>query len=395
MEKAIFFILAFIMFIVIFTKFIKRNDSVYLYIVFLEFIGLAVRFIGVLNNIEYNNLIIILMYVISIIIPIAVIFLEQNSVFASESICIMQVRILLKLKRNDVARRKLINLISKHQNSYYAHKLLAEIYEKEGKLEESIDEYVRAVDINGKDYDSYYQIAFLLHRTEKNIESEKMLKELLNKNPEYYQAAELLGTVLYDQEKFSEAVSVYQEALKNNPERYELYYGLGMAYTRLNDFQTAKEYYEKAAMINSMLFHAKISIAQIALIAGELEEAENRFIECLGNKETEPDAYYYLAIVCMLKGEQDKAVGYINIAIELDKRIYKRASAQDVFKPVMDQVRNVQNRIHRYHLNAQEIKTKKHLEDTFNLIQKMKKNDNNAVESDEKKIELDGNEREF
>ena len=39
-----------------------------------------------------------------------------------------------------------------------AHKMLAEIYEKEGGMRKAIDEYVIAVDLNKKDYDSYYKI---------------------------------------------------------------------------------------------------------------------------------------------------------------------------------------------------------------------------------------------
>ena len=150
--------------------------------------------------------------------------------------CIKLEKILFALGDTKAAKAILVKLVTKYPNSYYAHKLLAQIYESEEKYEEAIDEYVKAIEINTKDYDSYYQIAFLLNKNSKQEEAEEMLEDLLAKKPEYYKASELLGTILYDQEKFKQAVSVYLEALKYNPTRYELYYELGERLTKLESY---------------------------------------------------------------------------------------------------------------------------------------------------------------
>ena len=44
-------------------------------------------------------------------------------------------------------------LVSKYDKSYKGHKMLAEIYEKEGGMRKTIDEYVKMLDIKGDDYD--------------------------------------------------------------------------------------------------------------------------------------------------------------------------------------------------------------------------------------------------
>lgn len=381
-EKIIFNVLAFVIFITIFWKLIKRNDTIYIYILVVEFIGIAIRFFSIIKDIHLNITVLFVIYMISIIIPGVIILLEKKRIFLSEFVIITHAKISLKYGNNELARKNLIKLISKYPDSYYAHKLLAEIYEKECRDEDAIDEYVRAVEINPTDYDSYYQISFLLNKNKKQNEAKEMLKDLLSKKPGYYKASELLGTILYDQEDFKQAVAVYLEALKYNPIRYELYYGLGMVYTRLNDFQTAKEYYEKAATINSMLYHARLNIAQIALITGELEEAEERFTNCLQDKDSEPDAYYYLAIIALLKGDKEKAISYINIAIELDYRFYKKICKQEIFRQILDYVREGKNKVYTYNLTYEEIKTKKHLDKTFRLIEDMKTRD--------KKVENEG-----
>lgn len=372
LEKVTFFIFALIMFVVTFLKVIRKKDSIYIYVLGLNFLGIVVRFVELSNNLAFNFTVVALCYLLSIVIPFIIFILEFRNIYIQEQYIVAKAKLYYKLGKNEAARKLLIKYIEKHADSYFSHRLLANIYEKEEKYEAAIDEYVIVVDINKKDYDSYYEIAFLLNKTEKNDEAKKMLQNLLQKKPEYYQASELLGTILYDQELFKEAATVYLQALKYNPDKYELYYGLGMAYTRLNDFQTAKEYYEKAAKINSMLFHARVNIAQIMLIAGELDEAEERFIECLEDKDSEPDAYFYLAIIAMLKGEIDRAVSYVNIAIELDKRMYKRVCKQGIFLPIMDQIRPSKNAHHRYHITYQELKTRKHLDDTISLINSLK-----------------------
>ena len=44
------------------------------------------------------------------------------------------------------AKDILIKLVSKYQDSYIGHKMLAEIYEKEGGMRKAIDEYVAALE---------------------------------------------------------------------------------------------------------------------------------------------------------------------------------------------------------------------------------------------------------
>jgi tetratricopeptide (TPR) repeat protein len=60
-----------------------------------------------------------------------------------------------------------------------AHKILGELYEKEGKLTVALDEYIRAVEINSQDYETHYKVADLLQQTEKKEEAIIMLQDLL------------------------------------------------------------------------------------------------------------------------------------------------------------------------------------------------------------------------
>ena len=87
-EKILFNVLAFAIFISIFWKLIKRNDTTYVYILILEFLGIGARFVSILNNIKLNFISILIIYIMAVIIPIIIIILEKNNIFLSEIIFI-------------------------------------------------------------------------------------------------------------------------------------------------------------------------------------------------------------------------------------------------------------------------------------------------------------------
>lgn len=276
-QKIIFNLLAFTLFIIVFFKMIKKNDTTYIDILVLQFIGIAVNFIELISDIKFPIIIKILLYILCVIIPGIVLILEKKNILFPELLNLIIAKYYLKQNNLEQAKKYMLKLIDKYPNTYLGHKMLAEIYEEEGKLTNAIDEYVRAIEINTKDYNSYYKISVLLQKLNNNDAAINMLNDLLKKKPDYLEASMLLGDILYDEERFKEATIVYTEALKYNPTNYDIYYNLGMVYTRLNDFQKAKEYYQIAAEINSMLYNAKFNLAQISMIYGDLRRSRKLF----------------------------------------------------------------------------------------------------------------------
>lgn len=339
-EKIIFNLLAFAIFIVVFGKFIKKNDTSYVYILALEFVGIVINFIELLLNIHLNLFFRVIIYLLSIIIPGIILLVEyKKKIDFPEMLNILLAKIALNAGNTEQAKEYLFRLINKYPESYLGHKMLAEVYEKEEKYAVAVDEYIRASEINNKDIKINYNIARLLNKDERPDEAITVLQDILKKKPEYYEATNLLGDILCSGERYKEAINVYMSALRYNPGNYDLYYNLGMVYTMINDFQRAKEFYQKAAEINSLLYNAKLSLGQIALIAGELDEAEQYFKESLKGEDVEAGSYYYLAQVAMLKGDKEKATNYMNIAVELEPKIYNKVQKENVFTPIKNDIK--------------------------------------------------------
>ena len=332
-EKIIFNILAFSLFIIIFSKMIKKNDTSYIYILLLQALGICIDFIEIRFSLKQVPVLLLVRYIVSILLPIIIILAEKNQINLIEFSSLGLGIFALTIGNNKFAKKIFIDLVTKVPESYLGHKLLAQIYEKEGGMRKAIDEYVCAIDIKKNDYESYFTVTKLLKDLGKKEEAIEMLQTLLRNKPDYYEASIQLGDLLMEQERLKEAVTVYNEALKYNPSEYELYYNLGIAYTRLSDFQMAKEMYEKAASINHYLYLGHYSLGMICLFENDLESAREHFKKSIYD-ELEPKAYYQLAKIYILKNEKDMAINFLNKAIELDNKLMKKAEKEPAFESI-------------------------------------------------------------
>lgn len=413
LEQLLFTFISFAIFVYMFFTMIKRNDTSYVIILVIEAIGIALNFVEVLFTVTLSMFWVILKYILAILLPIIIFLLEKKGIYLYEIIDITKARICLMSGNNKGAKQALMDLLEKNINSYKAHKMLAQIYEKEGGMRKAIDEYVQAIDIDKQDYDSYYKVAELLNGLDKKDEATEMLFNLLNKKPETYEASMLLGDILFENQMYKEAVNVYQEALKYNAYSYDLNYNLGMAYTMLNDFQSAKTCYEKAAEINTLSYCTKYNLAEIALIYKEIEEAERKFLEAVNEEELSADSYYELSKISLLKNDKDTAIKYINVAVDIDsKKIVERVKKDPIFIPIMAKISmpfNLESKeIKEPKLNEKEKQAKAHLEEMSEITRHLGYNDinllkNNKEEKRQEKVEqkeeiqnaIDDNQKEF
>lgn len=413
LEQLLFTFISFAIFVYMFFTMIKRNDTSYVIILVIEAIGIALNFVEVLFTVTLSMFWVILKYILAILLPIIIFLLEKKGIYLYEIIDITKARICLMSGNNKGAKQALMDLLEKNINSYKAHKMLAQIYEKEGGMRKAIDEYVQAIDIDKQDYDSYYKVAELLNGLDKKDEATEMLFNLLNKKPETYEASMLLGDILFENQMYKEAVNVYQEALKYNAYSYDLNYNLGMAYTMLNDFQSAKTCYEKAAEINTLSYCTKYNLAEIELIYKEIEEAEKKFLEAVNEEELSADSYYELSKISLLKNDKDTAIKYINVAVDIDsKKIVERVKKDPIFIPIMAKISmpfNLESKeIKEPKLNEKEKQAKAHLEEMSEITRHLGYNDinllkNNKEEKKQEKVEqkeeiqnaIDDNQKEF
>lgn len=334
-EKLAFTLFAIALFSITFLKLIQKNDTSYVYMLAIEFIGNVLNFIEIIKSTMLPITLRIVMYVFAVILPIILIWLESiKHINFSELFCMAKVQILEKSNKHEKAKQTVLRFLNKNKNSYRIYKLLAQFYEKEENYEAAISAYRKVTELNPQDKESYYHFAIVLNKGNQKQNAINLLQEMLKNKPEEEKITMLLGDILFEQQEYKEAISVYMSALRYHPGSYDLYYNLGMTYTMLNDFQKAKEFYYKAAQINSLAYNAKLNLGQIALLYGELDEAESYFMESIKEEEIEAGSYYYLAQIAILKGEKEKAINYMNLAVQLNENVYSIMVREPLFEPI-------------------------------------------------------------
>lgn len=371
-----FYVISIALFVIMFIKIMMKNDIINFAALILQAIGIAIRIITLIFKLELNWFFEILTYLMSVVIPLFLIICEYNKIRLIDKIYIFLAKSYIFIKDTKTAKKILLAIIEKNDKCTEAHKMLAQIYEKEGGVRKAIDEYVKVVDLDQNAYDSYFKIAMLLKELGNNEDSLDMLTKLVNKKPDYLEASIALSDMLCMNERYKEAISIMNEVAKYHPNNYDVYYSMGMIYTLLNDFSTAKSCYEKAAIINTLAHNSDYNIAMIELILGELEESEKYFTRCIDDDKLSPLAYYQLAKIYMIKNQKETAIQSLNIAIELDKKMYKKAVEDRVFIPIKGYIDYPNMDEEEEEISQDEIDKKiekedfirKHLEDTYDLV---------------------------
>ena len=175
------------------------------------------------------------------------------------------------------------------------------------------------------------------------------------------------GELLLEQEKYKEAANVYTHAIKHNEDRADLYYNLGIAYSRINEFSLAKECFEKTVQVDSTLYNAYYRLGQIALLYRDIDLAENYFTQSMEG-EVEVKSYYQLAKIYMMKNDKNKAVVFLNKAVENSKYYYELANEEPMFfqikklivKPEEEQIKEINE-------SEEEKSISKYLDNTYDL----------------------------
>jgi len=369
-------------FIFTFLKMIKKNNSNYFYLILLEFIGILLIFIYILNGIPLNDIVYLIVYLLSVCIPIIINLLEKKGIYIDQIISILKAK-----KQNDIS--KLLDIIDKYPDSFIAHKTLAEIYEEKKEYEKSADEYFRAIQLKENDYKTYINLANMLIKNNSNEQASEVLQKLLSIKPDYIEGTFLLGKIYYEEGKYKEAISVYNQSLNYNPSNYYLYYNLGMVYTRLNDFQKAKDCYKKAAIINSLTDISNLNAGQIYMIYKDYTKAEEYFSETIQSEDDKISAYSYynLAKIRLIQNNKEQAIKYINMAIEIYPSIIKRVENDDLFIPILAQIKNQKEKDVETKLEKNQENIIKYLGNTFEVVETLTNDVANHKTIEDKEIQ--------
>lgn len=107
-EKIIFTILAVYLLIVMFFKLLKKIDKIYIFILVMQSLSLILKIIEIIFTLNFNIFIKIVMYLLSIIIPIIIIILERKGKNFSELILVGIARCYELIRKKQTSKRNVV-----------------------------------------------------------------------------------------------------------------------------------------------------------------------------------------------------------------------------------------------------------------------------------------------
>ena len=180
-EKILFNIIAIVLFTIIFMKLIRRNDTSYIVILIIEFVGIAINFIELFFTIKLNWILKTIMYILAVIIPALVLWLEYHKKMNFPEIFNLTIcEMLIKSEKHEQAKMRMANFLSKNPNSKIAHEFMAQCYEKEQNYDAAISEYMKVTELNPNDLNASYCLANVLNKNKQNETAINVLKEIIS-----------------------------------------------------------------------------------------------------------------------------------------------------------------------------------------------------------------------
>jgi len=135
----------------------------------------------------------------------------------------------------------------------------------EGKLDEAMKYYRRAIELSPRYADAYLNLGGALTEKGQIVEAAKMTEEAIRLNPLDGVAFNNYGAILMNHEQFKDAVPYFEQALDLNFRQAGVYHNLGMAFAKTGEPYKAIENIEAALRLNPNLEEAKKHLAEIKM----------------------------------------------------------------------------------------------------------------------------------
>jgi len=143
---------------------------------------------------------------------------------------------------NQVARQP--EKPSPPQDAYYLF-MLGYNAEKEGKWEEALTHYNKALQLDPSSSSVKTQISHVLLRTGKIKEALSMAEDTVKADPDYVPALMLLGELYNSQKRSEDSIKIYERILVIEPDNQEAALFLGLLYASLDQHVKATEILER------------------------------------------------------------------------------------------------------------------------------------------------------
>ncbi len=189
---------------------------------------------------------------------------------------------------------------------------------KQGKYEEAIADYDKAIELDPKDASVYYNRGYAKDELKKYEEVIADYDKAIELDPNKVEAYINRGNTNYRQGKYEEAIADYDKAIELDPKDASVYYNRGYAKDELKKYEEAIADYDKAIELDPNKVEAYINRGNTNYRQGKYEEAIADYDKAIELDPNKVEAYYNRGVANSEQGKYDEAIKGYDKAIELD-----------------------------------------------------------------------------
>lgn len=177
-----------------------------------------------------------------------------------------------------------------------------------------------------------HELASQLFDEGKYVESEPILKEIINTYPQYADVHNKLGIIAHIKGNLEQAAQYFKKALEINPNYTEASLNLTITYNELGQFKEAQEVFSLAAQIAhptptamdpfiaGKLANEHYKLGNIYLDLGLNDEAIDEYQKAVKLYKNLPDVHTKLGVALRNKGLIEDAIAYFTMAKEINPK---------------------------------------------------------------------------
>jgi protein O-mannosyl-transferase len=201
--------------------------------------------------------------------------------------------------------------------SSFAHNNLGLVLAKRDALEEAIDQFRRAVDVDPAFVEAYTNLGNFLAQRGFRDEAIVHLRHALQIEPTFVNAHNTLGNILADIGALDEAIQHFRKALQTNPQSAMTHYNLGRTLAKHGDAEEAIVQYRQSLEIDPGDVDVHNNLGLLLFSQGNIDQAILQFREAIRVNPNYAKAYFNLGKVDAQQDRLDEAIANFQKALQI------------------------------------------------------------------------------
>ncbi len=219
--------------------------------------------------------------------------------------------------RADAIAAQVESSLNEHDHAI-ARGVLAKVLRWAGKVEESDRLIDAAKEVLADDAEGCALLAGRWVRDGKLDEAIEGYRKALRLNPDLPEAYLGLARAYHAQNRFDDALQVYEEALRRRPQSASVHYGMAQTLKRTERWAEALQHLEEVTRIDSEFPALHVGLGMVMASQGRLENALAEFHEALRVDPRSTEAAAQIALIYRSQGNVKKAIEYFNRSLSVN-----------------------------------------------------------------------------